>query len=66
MNARVLTSLRNAPSAPLSREELDLLRERAWQEHELICMYPGEFSSDYVRQGAVNDATRRFGKRMKR
>lgn len=66
MNA--LSSLlgRRAPTLPLTREELDLLRERAWQEHELIVMHPSEFTSDYVRQGAINDVVRKFGKRMKR
>lgn len=62
---RILTSLRNAPSEPLSREELDALRSKAWIEQGLIVMHPEEFTSDYVRQGAVNDATLKFGKRMK-
>jgi hypothetical protein len=57
---------RNAPSASLSREELDRLRERAWQEAGLVCLYPDEISSEFVRQGAVNEMVGRFGRRMKR
>lgn len=68
MNAltRIRTSLQSAPSAPLTREQLDILRRDAWLEMGLIVMHPEEFSSDFVRQGAVNDATRKFGRRMKR
>ena len=67
MNAiPVRTSLRNAPGRPLNREELDRLRERAWQECGLVCLYPDEFSNDFVKQGAANDMAKKFGKRMKR
>lgn len=68
MNAltRINTSLRHAPSAPLTREQIDALRRDCWLQMGLIVMFPQEFSSDFVRQGAVNDATRKFGKRMKR
>jgi hypothetical protein len=62
---RILTSLRHAPSEPMSREELDALRSKAWTEQGLIVMTPEEFSSDFVRQGAVNDANLKFGRRMK-
>lgn len=62
---RVLTSLRNAPSAPLSPAELDHLRGRAWQEQGLIVVHPTEINDDFVRQGIVNEATKRWGRRMK-
>jgi hypothetical protein len=64
--ARILTSLRNAPSAPLPREELDRLRAQAWTERGLICIAPEEINNDFVRQGIVNEATKRWGRRMKR
>jgi hypothetical protein len=68
MNApvRILTSLRNAPSAPVSREELDRLRQQAWTERGLICIAPEEIPDDWVRAGVVQVATKKFGKRMKR
>lgn len=64
--ARVLTSLRNAPSAPMSRDELDRLRAQAWTERGLICIAPEEITDDWARQAIVNVATKKFGKRMKR
>jgi len=63
--ASILTSLRNAPSAPLSREELDRLRQQAWIERGLICIAPEEITDDWVRAGVVQVATKKFGKRMK-
>ncbi len=62
---RVLTSLRNAPSAPMSREELDRLRAQAWTERGMICIAPEEITDDFARQAIVNVATMKFGKRMK-
>jgi hypothetical protein len=64
--ARIPTSLRNAPSAPVSREELDRMRQLAWTERGLICIAPEEIPDDWVRAGIVNVATKKFGKRMKR
>lgn len=64
--ARILTSLRNAPSAPLPREELDRLRAQAWTERGLICIAPEEIADDWTRQAIVNEATKKFGRRMKR
>lgn len=67
MNAiPIRTSLQRAPSRPLKREELDPLRERAWQEQGLICLYPDEVTDDWARQSMINQATKRFGKRMRR
>lgn len=63
--ARVLTSLRNAPSAPMSREEIDRLRAQAWTERGMICIAPEEISNEFVRQGVVNVAVTKWGKRMK-
>jgi hypothetical protein len=68
MNAptHILTSLRHAPQMPLTREELDVLRRDAWVKFGLIVMFPDEFRNDFVRQGAINDVTLKFGRRMKR
>ncbi len=64
--ARVLTSLRHAPSAPLSRAELDRLRAQAWTERGMVCIAPDEIADPWLRQGLINLATKLFGKRMKR
>jgi hypothetical protein len=64
--ARILTSLRNAPSAPMSRDELDRLRAQAWTERGLICIAPEEITDDWLKAGLVQVATKKFGKRMKR
>jgi hypothetical protein len=64
--ARIATSLRNAPRRPLNREELDPLRERAWQEQGLICLYPDEIANDWLKAGLTQLAAKMFGKRMKR
>lgn len=68
MNApiRILTSLRNAPSAPMSTEEFNRLRSQAWTERGVIVITPDEISDDWIRQGAIQQATKLFGKRMKR
>jgi hypothetical protein len=57
---------RRVPTEPLTREELDPLRERAWQEQGLIVISPDEIADPWLKQGLVNEATKRFGKRMKR
>lgn len=62
---RIPTSLRNAPSAPTSAEELEALRAKAWREHGRISMHIDEFTDDFVRQGVINEVTKRFGKRFR-
>lgn len=68
MNApiRIATSLRNAPGAAMTREEMAPLRERAWVEGGMICVYPDEIADAFVRQGLINLATLKFGRRMQR
>lgn len=63
---RVLTSLRNAARAPLSRAELDALRAKAWLDQGIIVIMPLEIDNEFVRQGLVNIATKRFGRRMRK
>lgn len=63
---RVHTSLRNAARAPISAAELEAMRARAWAEQGVVVLSPKEISDDWLRQALVNEATRRWGRRMKR
>jgi len=54
------------PSGPTNPAEIETLRQRAWIEKGIVVLHPDEISDDWLRQGLKNEATKRFGKRMKR
>ncbi len=62
-DTRIPSCLRNAPQSPLTRDELDQMRAKAWRECGLIVIYPNEIENDFIRQGLVNGHEKRFGKR---
>jgi len=39
------------------------LKKRAWLEFGLIVLAPGEITDEWLRQGLVNEATKRHGTR---
>ena len=57
---------RIVPSTPASKAELEALRQRAWVERKVVVLYVDEISDDWLRQALVNEATKRWGRRMKR
>jgi hypothetical protein len=56
---------RVVPSNPTTREELEALRERAWIEQGVVVISPDEIADEWTRQALKNEATKRWGKRMK-
>lgn len=54
------------PSAPAHRADLELLRQRAWTEQGVVCLQVTELGDDYLRRALVNEATRRWGRRMRK
>lgn len=63
---RVHTSLRHAAASPRTAAEIEALRRRAWIEMGVVVLVPAELADDWLRQGLINEATRRYGRRMKR
>lgn len=57
---------RIATPSPAAAAELDALRQRAWTEQGVVVLHPDEITDDWLRQAVKNEATRKFGKRMKR
>jgi hypothetical protein len=57
---------RVVPNSPTSRAEIEALRQRAWIEKGIVVLHPDEISDEWLRQGLRNEATKRFGRRMKR
>lgn len=57
---------RLATREPLTREELDLLRARAWRDHGIVVVMPAELADDWLRQGITQHANKAYGRRMKR
>ncbi len=54
------------PPAPMHRADLELLRQRAWTEQGIVCLHVTELGDNYLRQSLVNEATRRWGRRMRK
>ena len=57
---------RIVPDAPTARADIDALRQRAWIEQGIVVLHPSELTDDWLRQALKNEATKRFGRRMKR
>ena len=57
---------RLAAHGPMTQEEFDALRARAWAEKGLVVLLPAEVMDEFARQALINEATRRWGRRMKR
>ncbi len=57
---------RIVPSGQTSRAEIEALRRRAWIEKGIVVLHPDEISDEWLRQALRNEATKRFGRRMKR
>lgn len=53
-------------SAPLSAEEMDTLRARAWAEQGVVVLHPAEIGDDWLRARLVNEATTRWGRRFRK
>lgn len=53
------------PVDAASPETLEALRARAWAEQGVVVLHVDELGDDWLRQGLVNEATRRWGRRMK-
>jgi hypothetical protein len=54
------------PSPPTSPEGLEALRQRAWTEQNIVVLNLDEVADDWLRQALRNEATRRWGRRMRR
>lgn len=63
---RIHTSLRNAASSPTSRAELNVMRQRAWHEQNIVVLHIDEVTDDWVKQAIKNLMAKQHGKRMKR
>ena len=62
----IRSSLARAPALPTRPEELERLRERAWQEQGIAVLNPREIVDDWLRQAIKNFAAKRWGRRFKR
>lgn len=56
---------RIVPTDPTSPEGLEALRQRAWAEQGVVVLNVEEVADDWLRQALKNEATRRWGRRMK-
>jgi hypothetical protein len=56
---------RICPTSPTSPEGLEALRARAWAEQGVVVLNIDEIADDWLRQALRNEATRRWGRRMK-
>lgn len=69
MNApiRIATSLRNAPGSAMTREELEAECRRAWQERGVVVLLNvAAIPNEFERAAVIGEATRLYGRRMKR
>jgi hypothetical protein len=67
MTLRCRTSLQNAPSEPMTPQEMEARCADAWLTRGVIVVLrPEEIDNEWVRAGLVQWASRRYGKRMKR
>jgi hypothetical protein len=60
---RPRSSLHRA-SSPTTAHELDALRRRAWHEHGVASLPVQEITDPWLRQALINEATKRWGRRM--
>lgn len=54
------------PTPPTQRAELEALRQRAWAEQGVVVINLAEITDEWLRQALRNEATKRWGRRMKR
>lgn len=57
---------RIVPTSSTSPEGLEALRQRAWSEQGVVVLNIEEIADDWLRQAVRNEATRRWGRRMRR
>ncbi|HYB11697.1 MAG TPA: hypothetical protein VEJ16_18720 [Alphaproteobacteria bacterium] len=62
----VVSSLGRFAPPTLSKEDFESLRTKCWIERGLLVFSPEEVQNEFVRQGVVNWASVKFGKRIKR
>ena len=65
MSATRSALARIVPSSATSPEGLEALRQRAWAEQGVVVLNVEEVADDWLRQALRNEATRRWGRRMK-
>lgn len=51
---------------PITPAELEELRARAWLDQGVVVLAPAEITDDWLKARLVQEATKRFGRRMKR
>lgn len=56
---------RIVPASPTSAEGMEALRARAWAEQGVVVLNVEEIADEWLRQAVRNEATRRWGSRMK-
>lgn len=56
---------RIVPRDPTSAEGLEALRARAWAEQGVVVLNVDEIGDDWLRQAVINEASRRWGRRMR-
>jgi hypothetical protein len=67
MRPHCRTSLQNAPSEPMTPQEMEARCADAWlQRGVIVVLRPEEIDDDWLRQGLKNWASKKFGRRMKR
>jgi hypothetical protein len=44
-------------------EELELLRQRAWQQQGVLVLWPDEIRDGWIKQALLEEAVRRYGPR---
>lgn len=57
---------RIVPTAPTAPDGLEALRQRAWAEQGVVVLNVEEVGDEWLRQALKNEATRRWGRRMRR
>ena len=58
------TSLTPHVRTPITVSELQAMRERAWRLQGVVVLQPDEIGNPWLRQALVNEAERRYGRRV--
>lgn len=54
------------PSGATTAQGLETLRSQCWHEKGIVVLNVEEVADDWLRQALKNEATKRWGKRMRR
>ena len=60
---RPRSSLARHVASTTTTEDLDAMRLRAWRQQGVAVLRPEEIQDPWLRQGLINEAERRFGRR---